>query len=129
MKKTLAILAATFVLIGSAAEALSAGNVAADNPPMLIRRVNPVYPEEALRAGLEGAVWLKILVGVDGKPQQVEIQKSTSEIFNQSAVNAARRFLFTPAFAKDKLVTYWLIVPFNYELADKTGEQDKERKK
>lgn len=37
----------------------------------------PVYPSEAMRAGLEGTVLLRVLVGIDGRPEEVTIERSS----------------------------------------------------
>jgi protein TonB len=37
----------------------------------------PSYPGEAARAGIEGTVILRVLVGVDGKPLEVAVERSS----------------------------------------------------
>jgi len=104
-------------------EALPADRIAADNKPGIIRSAQPVYPREALRTGLEGEVQVKVLVGIDGKPRKVAILKSDSEVFNQASIDAAKQFLFSPAYIRDKPVAVWVTVPFRYKLADKKDSQ------
>jgi len=87
-----------------------------DKEPQIVKRVNPVYPEIARKAGLEGTVWVKIWVGKDGKPQKVVIQKSASEIFDQAAIDAANQYLFTPAMIQNKPVDVWVSIPFHFRL-------------
>jgi TonB family protein len=93
--------------------------VAVDKQPEVIKKVEPVYPELAKKAGLEGKVWVKIWIDTEGKPKEVVILKSDSEIFNQVTLDAAKQFLFKPAFNKDTPVAVWVSVPFKYALADK----------
>jgi len=92
--------------------------VAVEKPPQIVRQVVPEYPDMARRAGLEGVVWVKILVGKDGKPIRVAIAKSSTEIFNEPSLEAARNFLFTPAIMNHGPVKVWVSVPFRFKLRD-----------
>jgi TonB family protein len=100
--------------------------IAVDKEPTVIKKVEPVYPELAMKAGLEGKVWVKIWVDIDGSAKQVDILKSDSDVFNQACIDAARQFLFTPAYLKDKPVGVWVSVPFKFKLADKNRKSSPE---
>ena len=89
-----------------------------EKAPQLVRQVVPEYPDMARRAGLEGVVWVKILVGKDGKPIKVAIAKSSTEILNNAALEAAMKFLFTPAVMNNGPVKVWVSVPFRFKLKD-----------
>jgi protein TonB len=39
----------------------------------------PVYPPQCLRLGIEGTVRVKVLVGVNGRPQDVSVDRSSCE--------------------------------------------------
>jgi TonB family protein len=97
--------------------------LAVDKEPTLLKKVEPVYPELAKKAGLEGKVWVKIWVDTEGKPKQVVVLKSDSDVFNQVTIDAAKQFLFTPAYLKDKPVAVWVSVPFRYALAEKQAQK------
>jgi protein TonB len=60
--------------------------------PQIVKKVQPVYPEIARKAGLEGTVWVKIWVDKAQQSKKVVIQKSASEIFDQAAVDAAKQW-------------------------------------
>ncbi|HDH99776.1 MAG: energy transducer TonB [Candidatus Latescibacterota bacterium] len=83
--------------------------------PQLIEMVVPEYPEIARRAGIEGTVFVKILVGKDGRPEEVKFLKGP-EIFREVALDAARRFLFSPAKQNDRPVKVWVVVPIQFRL-------------
>jgi TonB family protein len=87
-----------------------------DVGPKIVRRVHPIYPEAARKAGLEGTVWVKIWVGKDGKPCKAVIQKSASNIFDQPAVDAAMQMLFTPAMMGKAPADVWIAIPFHFRL-------------
>jgi TonB family protein len=99
-----------------------ADQVAVDKDPTVLKKVEPVYPELAMKAGLEGKVWVKIWVDTEGRAKEVKILKSDSDVFNQVTIDAAKQFLFTPAYVKDKPVSVWVSVPFSYKLADKKSD-------
>ena len=93
--------------------------VAVEKEPIVVKKVEPKYPELAMRAGLEGKVWVKIWVDKEGKAKQVVVLKSDAEIFNEPAVEAAKQFVFTPAYMNNGPVSVWVSVPFKFKLADK----------
>jgi protein TonB len=93
--------------------------VPVEKEPVVVHKVDPKYPELAMRAGLEGRVWVKIWVDKEGKPKQVVVLKSDAEIFNDAAVEAAKQFRFTPAYMNNGPVAVWVSVPFRFKLADR----------
>jgi TonB family protein len=86
---------------------------------VVIRSVLPVYPEVARLAGLEGKVFVRIWVDKEGKCRKAEILRSTDDIFNEPALEAAQQFLFTPAYMNNGPVSVWMAVPFVFRLNGK----------
>ena len=84
--------------------------------PNMIDQINPIYPEEALKNGIEGKVYVKILISKEGVPKKAVVIKSDNEIFNQSAIDAAMKYKFTPALQSGKPVALWVLMPFKFEL-------------
>lgn len=93
--------------------------VPVDKAPVVVAKSEPAYPTLAIKAGIEGTVWVKIWVDKTGKPRDVVILKSEQEILNKPAVDAAQKFRFTPGYIKDKPVDVWVSVPFKFKLAEK----------
>lgn len=87
-----------------------------EKEPTLIRKVDPQYPEIARAAGIEGLVSVKIWITKEGKVGEVVIQKSDSELFNQSVIDAARQWVFIPAMMNKGPVAVWWAVVFNFTL-------------
>ena len=85
--------------------------------PVPVSAPAPLYPDIARRAGLEGSVYVKVLVGNDGKVRSAEIAKSTNELFNDAALESARRWTFTPAVMANRTVSVWMTLPFRFRLA------------
>jgi protein TonB len=93
--------------------------VAVEKEPIPVKKVEPKYPELAMRAGLEGKVWVKIWVDKEGKAKQVVVLKSDAEIFNEPSVEAAKQWVFTPAYMNNGPVSVWVSVPFKFKLTEK----------
>ncbi len=96
-------------------------SVFVDVQPAVKKRANPVYPKAALKAGIEGVVYVRLWVDREGRVQDVKIVKSENDALNQSAIDAARQFEFTPATAGGKPVSVWVTVPFKFKIAEKSG--------
>jgi len=87
-----------------------------EKQPQPIKQPQPKYPELAQRAGIEGNVWVKILVDKEGKPKKVAIVKSDAEVFDESAKEAALNSLFTPAVMNNGPVACWVVIPYRFKL-------------
>lgn len=83
--------------------------------PKIVRQVDPEYPPVARKAGLEGTVYLKVLVSRQGEVTQAEVVRG-KEIFHQSALDAVQRFEFTPARQSDQPVDVWMMIPMRFRL-------------
>ncbi len=92
--------------------------VPVDKSPEIVSMVIPKYPEMAMRAGIEGTLLVKFLVGKDGHVERVVIVNSTADVFNEVTVEAARKFLFTPAYTQAGTVKVWFEIPFYFRLKD-----------
>ncbi len=92
--------------------------VPVEKPPQIVQKGIPVYPDMAIRAGIEGTVWVKILVGKDGRPIKAVVIKSTTEMFNDPSIEAAMKFIFTPAYMNQGPVKVWVSFPFRFTLKD-----------
>jgi protein TonB len=66
--------------------------------PEVIKEVKPQYTAEAMRAKVQGSVWLECVVMPDGTCGRVEIIRSLDPTFglDQEAVKAARQWRFRP---------------------------------
>ncbi len=65
--------------------------------PQPVTPINPKYPEEARRIGVEGRVMLLIYIDENGNVKKVEVQKSPNEILSDSALKAVNAVKFKPA--------------------------------
>jgi len=76
------------------------------------------YPQLAARADLEGKVFVKVLVGVDGRTEKTEIimAKPRNAGFEESAMEALRKVKWKPALQRDKKVRVWISFPVTFKL-------------
>lgn len=78
----------------------------------------PAYPIQALRAGVQGTVLLKVLVDANGKPVEVLIAHSSGS----RALDAAARshvlaaWRFHPAQRGGHAIEAWALVPIRFDL-------------
>jgi len=84
--------------------------------PQVIKRVEPIYPEVARKAGIEGRVFIKALVDTNGHVISVEVLRSTNPVFEQAAMEAAKKFVFKPGYQRDRPVKVWVAIPFKFRL-------------
>ena len=87
-----------------------------EEPPQPLVQVQPEYPEEAKKAGLEGRVIVVAVVDENGDVIQASIYSSTNPIFNEAALDAAKKMKFKPARLKDTPVKAKVWIPFVFKL-------------
>lgn len=87
-----------------------------DEPPQPVVQVQPEYPEVARKAGLEGRVIVAAVVDENGNVIQAYIHSSTNSIFNDAALEAAKKMKFKPARQKDIAVKVKVLIPFVFKL-------------
>jgi TonB family protein len=68
-----------------------------------VSRVEPVYPEDAERQGIEGTVKLRVLITRDGAVQSVQVVSGPS-LLAGAAVNAVRQWRYQPTLLGDQPV-------------------------
>ena len=85
----------------SPTSALADDAVVITQPPHLVHFVQAEYPKDKHDAGITARVLLSIEIGDDGKVGEVQVVEGATEDFNQAAVAAAKKFVFTPAQAAD----------------------------
>jgi hypothetical protein len=110
-----------------------------DKEPVVVKRVDPVYPESMLHGGWEATVYLKVCIDMNGdviesKSEKIQVtsvkednkddksfkQKTDGKAFVEAANSAVKQWKFSPAQMQGKPVTVWITVPFRFKL---TGEK------
>jgi protein TonB len=64
--------------------------------PVVLQRVQPVYPRPALTLHLNGSVTVEAIIDRTGHVRDAHVVRSTSAMFESSALEAVRQWLFAP---------------------------------
>ena len=64
-------------------------------PPRLIKRVDPIYPQKAKEAQIEGTVILEVTTGIYGRVQNVKTLRSVPPL-DQAAMDAVLQWVYEP---------------------------------
>src|SRR4029077_6618865 len=64
--------------------------------PVAIQRVDPIYPQTMLRAGMAGWVVLQCVIDKTGHIRDVSVVHSSFSAFEQPAIDAVQKWVFTP---------------------------------
>ncbi len=87
--------------------------------PVAIKRVTPIYPPMAVKAGVEGKVILNIVVDEKGNVLEATIvMASPPGIFEDAAITAMLQWKFKPAMQRDQPIKVRLGYPIEFVLTD-----------
>lgn len=104
-----------FFTLASAERTKEAGEV--DVQPSPIQPfIAPKYPEEARKKGIEGTVFVKMLVSEKGEVKNAQVIQTDAEVLNQASIEAAMKWRFTPGGKNGKPVSTWIVLPFKFKL-------------
>lgn len=84
--------------------------------PTRIHGVAPVYPPEAVTAGVEGIVVLKATIGPTGDVLDVEVQRSVP-LLDEAAISAVREWRYEPMLVDGDPVRVQMTVSVDFTLA------------
>lgn len=81
---------------------------------LVIHQVSPIYPVEALKAGVEGVVVLQALVGKDGSIQELKLVDGYM-IFGRAAFDAVKQWRFEPYRLNGEFVNMQTLITLNFK--------------
>jgi protein TonB len=82
-----------------------------------LQNPKPPYPRMSVRLGEEGTTTLKVLIGIDGRPLEARIGKSSGFTrLDQAAEEAVRTWKFVPGKRGGVPEAMWADVPVKFEL-------------
>ena len=84
--------------------------------PVRIWAVNPVYPDVARTAQIEGDVLVLAVIGPDGRVTQAEIVRSVHPALNEAARQAVLQYRYTPGLRNGVPATFKIQVPISFRL-------------
>lgn len=86
--------------------------------PVIIHQVKPQYTAEAMRAKIQGAVWLECIVLTDGTVGEVRVRRSLDSVFglDEQAVAAAKQWRFKPGLLSGQPVPVAVTIELTFTL-------------
>ena len=81
--------------VTGSSDTLSVPEIITDITPTV--RIEPQYPQRALRAGIEGTVTVEFTIDVDGSVKDIEIVSADPpKVFDNEVLKALKRWKFPP---------------------------------
>ncbi|MGB5107565.1 MAG: TonB family protein [Candidatus Zixiibacteriota bacterium] len=92
--------------------------IAVEERPVPIQQAQPKFPEIARKAGIEGSVWVKVLVDRNGNVKDAMIAKEsgTNAGFEEAALEAAKATKWKPAMQNKQPVALWVTYEIKFQL-------------
>ena len=84
--------------------------------PKIIKKVNPIYPEEAKKSLVQGVVVLEITTDEEGNVAKVAVMRSDSSLLNQAAIDAVKQWKYEPMMSKGNPVRLSFNVTLTFRL-------------
>jgi protein TonB len=90
-----------------------------DDPPVARTPINPIYPEIAQEAGIEGTVIVQAFINVKGIVEVTIILKGIPNTgLDEAATTAIKNTRFKPAKQRDRPVGVWISIPVHFTLTN-----------
>jgi protein TonB len=86
-----------------------------EEEPELVTMSAPHYPDLARRAGIEGRVLIRALVGKDGRVLEAFVIEGNA-ILNEAALQSVRGAIFRPALQQQRPIAVWVVIPLQFVL-------------
>jgi TonB family protein len=93
-----------------------------DEPPVQLNEVSYQYPPGALVEGIEGTVWVKVLVDRNGKVRDAFIfEGSGTDVgFEETVLEQAHQVVYEPAMSEGRPVAVWALYPVKFSIKSKS---------
>lgn len=84
--------------------------------PVLLKRVQPEYPEIMRRAKVQGIVVLSAVISRTGDVEVKEVLKSLNSVMDGAAVRAVNEWKYHPATLNGRPISVWFTITVYYRL-------------
>lgn len=84
-------------------------------PAVVIYRVEPQYPQGALRIHMAGTVVVKCIVDKNGNVRDAEVVTSSFAAFDEPALKALQQWRFAPGSFRGKAVDTWFELTIRFQ--------------
>jgi protein TonB len=81
-------------------------------------KVDPIYPEMALKERVQGVVILDVIVDREGAPINIRVVRSHS-LFDAAAMEAVKQWRWSPYVVEEQVVPFKVLVTVQFTLATK----------
>jgi TonB family protein len=92
------------------------------NPPRLVKKVNPVYPEKARQARVEGIVILGTRTDTQGRVSRVMIYRSQTPLLDAAAIDAVKQWVYEPLIVDERPVEAVFTTTVRFKLKPENTE-------
>ena len=96
-------------------------------PPELINKVDPIYPELARRARVEGVVILNVRTNEDGRVDQVKVANSKDPLLQRAAIEAVKQWRYEPFYSRGRRYPILFNVTVRFQLEHGMNDNDRGR--
>lgn len=93
--------------------------VPCEKMPGFLDQKKPAYPEMARTAGIEGRVFVSVLIGEDGRPIKAKVMKrvpADCDVFDAVAIKSVMESKYYPGIQNGSPIKVWFTVPIRFQL-------------
>jgi len=93
--------------------------VPCEKMPGFLDQKKPAYPEMARTAGIEGKVFVSVLIGEDGRPIKAKVMKrvpADCDVFDAVAIRSVMESRYYPGIQNGSPIKVWFTVPIRFQL-------------
>jgi TonB family protein len=83
--------------------------------PVPIDTPEPVFPDLARTQGVEGKVWVRVLITKEGKVAEAVVVEG-NWVLHEAAIAAVKKWTFKPALQQHRPVPVWVEIPLEFSL-------------
>jgi TonB family protein len=87
-----------------------------DSKPVPLDYIHPLYPKSAKSDGVEGTVWLRVLVSENGDVVDAVVLKSLRKDLDKAALENAWEIKYQPAISQGKPIPVWIVYSITFKL-------------
>jgi protein TonB len=90
--------------------------------PALVHRVEPIYPDLAVHAKIEGVVILEAVVDQEGRVEDARVLRSV-RFLDSAALEAVRQWRYSPLLLNGKPSRFVVTVTVSFRIKDRTDNE------
>lgn len=87
-------------------------------PPRIVRKANPRYPEAAKAEGIEGDVVLRAVILMSGELGSVTVVESPAPVLSEGAIDAVKKWQFQPGLLNGQPVELSTQITIKFRLGE-----------